>query len=158
MTAFMRGIRTPVWTTSTPSACKDGVEGRRVADIPVADQELHPGVGVVEVHDHVPGELGDPGCGRARRCAEDPHASGGVLDDSEDVQGRTGQCLGLEEVGGDDGLRLGAQEARPGSVAPVGRGVDAVFVEDVPHGGGGDLDAESGEFAVDAPATLVPRG
>src|SRR5258708_28307202 len=50
---------------------------------------------------------------------------------------------------------LGAQEARPGGVVALGCGVDAVFLEDVPHGGGGDLDAAGREFAVDAPVAPV---
>jgi hypothetical protein len=36
-------------------------------------------------------------------------------------------------------------------VVAFGCGVDAVLLEDVPYGGGGDLDAEGREFAVDAP-------
>lgn len=110
----------------------------------------------LEVHGHIAGGLGGPGragvCGRAG----DPHAAGGVLDHREDVQRRSGQCFGLEEVGGEDGLGLGAQEGRSGGVLAFGCGVDAVFLEDVPHGAGGDLDTEDGEFAVDAP--VPPAG
>jgi hypothetical protein len=66
-----------------------------------------------------------------------------VLDHRKDGQGRSGQRLGLEEVGGEDGVGLGAQECRPGGVVALGGGVDAVLFENVPHGGGGDLDAEA---------------
>lgn len=81
-------------------------------------------------------------------------ATGGVLDYREDVQGRPGQRLGLEEIGGEDSLRLTAQERRPGGVVALGRGADAVLLEDVPHGGGGDRDATDDELAVDAPISL----
>ena len=95
-------------------------------------------------------------CGRA----EDADAAGGVLDDGEDVQPRSGQGAGFEEVGGEEGVRLAAQEGGPGEVVAVGRGRDAVGCEDFPDGGGGDLDDEGGEFAVDssvAPAGVVAR-
>jgi hypothetical protein len=41
-------------------------------------------------------------------------------------------------------------------VLTLGSGVDAVFLEDLPDSRGGDLDAEGGEFAVDAP--VAPGG
>jgi hypothetical protein len=47
---------------------------------------------------------------------------------------------------------LAAQEGRPGGVVTIGCGLDPVPLEDLPHGGRGDLDTEGGEgFAVDAP-------
>lgn len=65
-----------------------------------------------------------------------------------------------EEVGGEDGLGLGAQEGRPGGVVAFGCWVYAVLLEDVPHGAGGHLDPGGGEFAMDspkAPAGILPR-
>jgi hypothetical protein len=49
---------------------------------------------------------------RGRLCGytEDAHAPGVVLDHRQDGQGRAGQGLGLEEVGGRDRFGLGAQE------------------------------------------------
>jgi hypothetical protein len=78
-------------------------------------------------------------------------AAGGVLDDGEDVQSGPGQGAGFEEVGGEDRVCLAAQEAGPGLVVALGCGFDAVGLEDFPDGGGGDLDFQGGELAVDAP-------
>jgi hypothetical protein len=67
-----------------------------------------------------------------------------------------GQGAGLEEVAGEQGVGLAAQEVGPGCVLALGCGWDAVLAQDLPDGGGGDLDAEGGEFAVDA--AVAPRG
>lgn len=48
-------------------------------------------------------------------------------------------------------MGLAAQERGPGLVVPFERGLDPERPEDLPHGGGCDLDAEGGELAVDAP-------
>src|SRR4051812_39565687 len=40
---------------------EDHVEGGRVPGVAVADQVLHGGAGVLEVHDQVPGQLFGPG-------------------------------------------------------------------------------------------------
>jgi len=48
------------------------------------------------------------------------------------------------------------QELRPGRSGPPWRGIDAGGVQDFPDGGGADLVAESGEFAVDA--AIPPSG
>ena len=40
-----------------------------------------------------------------------------------------------------------------GALCRVRRGFDRMRLEDLPHGGGHDRDAEHGEFAVDAPVT-----
>jgi hypothetical protein len=81
--------------------------------------------------------------------AQDLDASCGVLDDREDVQARAGQGAGLEEIAGEQCVGLAAEEVGPGRVLSFGCGRDAVRAEDLPDGGGGDLDAESREFAVD---------
>jgi hypothetical protein len=48
---------------------------------------------------------------------------------------------------------LAAQEGSPGEVVAVGRGLDAVGYEDLPDGGGRDVDSQGGEFAVVPPVT-----
>src|SRR4051812_16529220 len=82
--------------------------------------------------------------------AENTDAAGGVFDDG-DVQPCSGQRPGFEEVGGEDRVSLAAQERGPGLAASVRHGIDAVVVEDFPDCRRGDVDAEGGEFAVDAP-------
>jgi hypothetical protein len=83
--------------------------------------------------------------------ADDLDPPGGVLDDRQDVHARAGQRDGLEEVAGKQGPGLGAEETGPGGSGALGCRVDPGVVQDLPHGGGGDLDAEDEEFAVDAP-------
>ena len=61
------------------------VEGGGELAVAVADQVLHVGAGVLEVHNEVSGHLGGPGCGGVGGRAEDPDPAGGVLDDREDV-------------------------------------------------------------------------
>jgi hypothetical protein len=63
---------------------------------------------------------------------------------------------GLDEVHRQDRLGLGAQEAGPRDGRPLRSWVNAIGLEDLPHGGGSDLGAEEGEFAVDAP--VAPGG
>ena len=112
--------------------------------------------GVVEVHEQVAGQLGQPGAGGVRGDAEDVHPAGGVLDDEERVQPVQGDGVEVEQVAGEDRVRLGLQELGPRWSGPPGRGVDAGVVQDGPDGGGADLVAEAGEFAVDA--SISPGG
>ena len=69
--------------------------------------------GVVEVHEEIAGLLGQPGSGGVGGDAEDVHAAGGVLDDEEDIQPAQGDRLKVEQVAGEDRVRLGAQKLRP---------------------------------------------
>jgi hypothetical protein len=63
----------------------------------------------------VPSELYDPVWGRVRGGAQEPNPAGSVLDDGEDVQARPGQGAGLEEVAGEQGVGLAAEEVGPRS-------------------------------------------
>ena len=69
---------------------------------------LHGGTGVVEVHDQVAGQLRRPRRGGMGGGTENADPAGGVFDDGEDVQPRSGQGSGFEEVGGDDRVCLAA--------------------------------------------------
>ena len=86
-----------------------------------------------------------------RGCAQDPDPPGGVLDDRQDVQTGAAQGDSFEEVAGQQGFGLGAEEVSPGGGGAFGRRVDPGVVKDLPDGGGGRPDAEDEEFAVDAP-------
>jgi hypothetical protein len=91
--------------------------------------------------------------------AEDADTAVGVLDDGKDVLALPGQGDGLDEVAGEQRFGLGAQEVGPRCAAALGRGVDARALEDLPDGGGGDLDTERGELAVHPPvppARILP--
>ncbi|MEV1171395.1 hypothetical protein [Nonomuraea sp. NPDC049784] len=82
--------------------------------------------------------------------------AGGVLDDCQRIQARSGQGANFEEVTTQQGDCLAAEKVGPGGVLPLGRGVDAVVFEYLPDRGGGDLDVERGQLAVDAP--VAPCG
>jgi len=49
-----------------------------------------------------------------RGCAQDPDPPGGVLDDRQAVHTGAAQGDGLEEVAGQHGVGLGAEEVSPG--------------------------------------------
>lgn len=83
-------------------------------------------------------------------CAENAYTPRGVLDGGEDVQACSGQRPGFEEVGGKNCVCLAAEEGGPGLAVALGCGIDAVVLEDLPYRGGGYLDLEGGEFAVDS--------
>jgi len=82
---------------------------------------------------------------------EDPDAAGGVLDHGQDIGGGAVEQVDGEEVGGQHRLSLGVQELRPGWPGASGCWWDPGVGQDLPHGRGRHPDAESGEFAVDAP-------
>jgi len=92
-----------------------------------------------------------PGSGRMSGDAEDVDAAGGVLDDEERVEPVQGNRVEVEPVAGQDRLGLRSEELRPGRTGASRCGIDAGRAEDSPDGGGADLVAESGEFAVHAP-------
>jgi hypothetical protein len=77
-----------------------------------------------------------------RGAAEDADAASGVFDDGENVKPAAGQSSGFEEVGGEDRVRLAAQERGPGVAVSTGHGIDTGILEDLSAGDG---------------ATLIPR-
>ena len=91
-------------------------------------------------------------CGRA----EDADAAGGVLDDGENVESHSGQGADFKEVSSEEGMCLATQEGGPGQLITVRRRRDAVDLEDLPDGGGRDLESQDGEFAVDS--AVSPAG
>jgi hypothetical protein len=134
-------------------AGEHGVERLGEFGVAVADHVLRRGAGVLEVHHQVPRDLGDPSLSGVGGDTKDPDAATGVFDDGEHVVGGTGQRGGGEEVAGEDGLGLAAQERGPGGVVTVRGGLDPMPFQDLPDGGGRDRDPEAGEFAVDATVT-----
>jgi hypothetical protein len=108
-------------------------------------------VAVGEALGKVAYHLGDPHRGGVRGRAEDPDSPAGVFDHREDVHPGAAQRHRFEEVGGEDGFGLGAQEHCPTVRSPLGRWVDLRGLEDLPDGGRGDLDAQDEQFPVDAP-------
>ena len=92
---------------------EDGVEGGGELGVAVPDEEPEATAGVVEIHEQVAGLLGQPGTGGVRGDAEDVHPAGGVLDDEERVEPVQGDRVEVEQVTGEDRVRLGPQELGP---------------------------------------------
>ena len=132
MIEFILGIWTPLSTISIPASVEHVVEQGGELAVPVPDQEPRPAACILQVHDEVPRGLGDPGGSGMRGCAQDPDPPGGVLDDRQHVQAGAGQGDGLEEVAGQQGVGLGAEEVSPGGGGALGRGVDPGVAEGSP--------------------------
>ena len=139
-----------------------GVSPHRVERIgeltgPVPDQEPEPRGAIAQIHQQVANLLYGPRpvwvCGDP----EDVHVAGADLHDEQAVQALQRHCaVHVEEIGGEHRGCLNMQELPPGRVgAPLRCRRDLQRPEDPADGGGGDLDAEDEEFAVDAP---VPPG
>jgi hypothetical protein len=92
---------------------EDRVEGSGELGVAVPDEEPEAPSGVVEIHAEVAGLLGQPGTGGMGGDAEDVHAAGGVLDHEEDVQPAQADGVQMEQVAGQDRVRLRAQEFSP---------------------------------------------
>jgi hypothetical protein len=142
MTAFIRGIRTPLSTTMIPASARIASNAARYFPSRSRIRYFTGRPALSRSMNRVPGRLGHPRCGGVGGSAEDPYPAGGVFDDRQDVRSGAGQRRCLEEIGGDDGVGLGAQERRPGGAGALGCRVDTGVVEDLPHRGGGDRDTE----------------
>ena len=154
--AFARGARTGVLMILTSMAVKTASKAAVNLASRSRMRNRKRAAGVVEVHEQVAGLLGEPGAGGVGGDAEDVHAAGGVLDDEERVEPVQGDGVEVEQVAGQDGVRLGVQELAPRWSGSPRCGVDPGGVQDRPDGGGADLVAEAGEFAVDA--SISPGG
>jgi hypothetical protein len=74
---------------------------------------------------------------------------------AQDVHALAGHRHDFEEIGRKDGFCLGPQKRRPAGRGACGCRVDAGVVEDLPHGGRRDFDAQDEQLAVDTP--IPPR-
>ncbi|MGH4023637.1 MAG: hypothetical protein ACRDRV_03535 [Pseudonocardiaceae bacterium] len=101
---------------------EDRIERGDELVVAVADQVPHARAGVLKIHDEVSGHLGRPGCWGMCGRAENPNAAGGMLDNGQDVQSGAGEGRDLEEVRGEDGGCLAAQEGGPGLSVALGLG------------------------------------
>ena len=115
--------------------------------------ELRPRPGILQVDEQVPGLLDHPCLDRVLGGSEDAYPAGAVLYNGKDVDLRSVEQIGGEEVQRQDPLRLGSQEPGPARSLPAGRGIDAGVLEDLPDRGRRHGDAEPGQLAVDAAVT-----
>ena len=98
--------------------------------------------------EQVAGGLGGSGAGGIRRETSEEHLAGHDVDEEQDVIAAQERCVDGEEVTRYSGL--GAQEFGPGHLRAVWCGIDAVVLEDLPHGRRSDLVSEADKLAVDA--------
>src|SRR5690349_10565219 len=98
MIEFMRGIRTPLSTTSIPASLR--MVSNKAANFPSRSRIRNRAraAGVLEVHDKVLRGLGHPRCGRVRGGTEYPKPAAGVLDHREHIHPCSGQGDRLQEV------------------------------------------------------------
>ena len=122
--------------------------------VPVPDEVPEPPGLITEVHQQVPGALGDPWPVRVGRDAEQPDPPGRELDDEEEVQPAQQHGLDVREVAGEDARGLRGQELPPRLSHASRSGVDAGPAQDQPHGGGRQPMAEPDQRAVEA--TISP--
>ena len=139
-----------------PGVVEDGAKQAGELAVAVPDQEPRPAPGILEIHDEVLRGLGHPAGSGVRDGAQDPDPPAGVLDDRQHVDTGAAQGDRLEEVAGEQGPGLGAEEVSPGGGGALGCRVDPGLLKDLPDGGGGDLDPEDEQFAVDA--AVAPAG
>jgi hypothetical protein len=110
---------------------------------------------VVEVHQQVPGLLGDPGAGRMGGHPDDVDLAGGDLDEEQHVDPFEQHGVDGEEVAGQHRVRLRGEELFPGRPGPPRRRVDAGLVENVPDRAGRYLVAQADQLTLN-PA-MPPR-
>nr|WP_259405193.1 hypothetical protein [Microbispora sp. H10830] len=128
---------------------EDLVHERGELSVPVSDQKARPTACIVQIHHQVPDRLDDPVCARVCGGAEHTDTSGGVLDHRQDVLALSAEGDGLDEVAGQQGIGLRAQEVGPRGGRPLGRRINTCLLEDLPYRGRCDLDTERGELTVD---------
>jgi hypothetical protein len=98
-------------------ARQDSVEGGGVLAGAVADEEPEGGGALVEIHQEVTGLLGGPGPGRMTGRPQDVHIAVASFEGEEHVDPFEGDgAVDVEEVHGQHGRRLRAQEPPPGRV------------------------------------------
>jgi hypothetical protein len=82
--------------------------------VAVVDEELHRAGLFGELHREVAGLLGLPVGDQLGGHTGDPHEAGVVVDEHEDIEPAEKDGVDVEEVAGDQTLRLRSRELRPG--------------------------------------------
>jgi hypothetical protein len=122
---FARGHRGGIFPVSIPAPAKTASNDAEVISA-VADEDPEPGGTVAEVHQQVAGLLGGPRSSWVTGRPEDVHVAA-VDFQGEDVEPFEGDgAADVEEVHGQHGRGLGAEEPAPGRVRGSGAAL-AVF-------------------------------
>jgi len=129
---------------------------------PVADQEPEPRGAITQIHQQVADLLHGPPAVRVRGDPEDVHVTAAYLDDEQAVQpSQRHRAVHVEEIGGEHGRCLGAQEPPPRRVStPFRCRGDLQRLEDPADGGRADPVAELEQLALDphVPPAVVLGG
>lgn len=128
-----------------------GVEDTAELAVVIPDEEPERPAGIIEVHHKVAGQLCQPLTGRICGYPKDPDPAGAVLDDEEAVQARKRHGVHVEQVAGEDRVRLRLQELCPGRPGPSRRRVQASCGQDPPYRRGPYPVAEPRQLPVCAP-------
>jgi len=156
---FAFGARGGILNTSMPAAASTASKAGRELGIAVADQEAEsPGV-VVEIHQQVPGGLGNPGTGGVGGDPGQVHPPVVKFDDEEHVQSGESDRLDGEEVTCEGAGGLGAQKRRPTWSAVARCRPETVTVQNRADRGRRDPHAELAALANNAqitPARVLP--
>jgi hypothetical protein len=128
---------------------------------PVARKEPERCGALLEFHQEVAGLLGGPGSGRMASRSEDVHVAVANLQGEEHVDPLEGEgAVDVEEVHGQHGRGLHAQEPSPGGVGgSQWCRRDPPEFEDSADRGGSDAVAELAQFSLDAlvaPGRVLP--
>lgn len=145
----MRGPRRGLYYLQPPAG-EDPVECAGELGVAVPDQEAEGADPVAEVHEQVTGLLSGPGVVRVGYHTEDVHVPGGHFHDEQHVQTLEEDRVHVEEVAGEQSVRLSAQGRLPlGVDVPRGRSAPAGG-QDPPHGRFADAVSEPAQFTVDS--------
>src|SRR6266487_451584 len=128
--------------------------------VAIADQELERAGPLAEVHDQVACLLRDPRACRMAGNAEDVDASGVELDHEEHMQPSEQDSVDVEEVAGQQAVRLGAQELLPTRTRAPWRRRQTCRGEDPAHRALPHAVSEPDRFALNpavAPSGVLPR-
>jgi hypothetical protein len=128
-----------------------GPEGASVQQCTGATRQV--GGAFAEVHEQVAGLLGGPRPGGVSGDAQGVHPPCADLHHEEHVQASEEDRVDVQEVAGEDSVRLGGQELPPGGRRAARGGCEPGRGQDPPYRSRADPVPEAEEFALDAPVS-----
>jgi hypothetical protein len=141
-------------------AVEDGVEAAREFGIAIADQEPEARRLLLKCPGELTGSLRDPGARRVGGAAGEMDATASELDEEQDIEASQRDRLDGEEVNGEHGVGLLAQEHPPREAGTLASRTEPGLAEDIADGRRRNGQAESVDLAGDpliAPAWVLAR-